>query len=151
MKPLRSLAPYLPVFILATALYFIGDQFPFSNFPMYSNLPEGADGVFVTTEKGEFVPMTRTFNVSSQTSRKMFTRELKTILKARGEGDTKMATETEVQRAAQIVLTELVRRGRDRKFGKSTATAFTFNRRFYLREGKTLSYKDATNLATIQL
>ena len=49
--------PFPAMLLLVLALYLIREEFPFSNFPMYSNISEEADVTFVTDQNNQPLPM----------------------------------------------------------------------------------------------
>lgn len=107
---LRRLWGYLPfrhMTVLVIALYLIGDQFPFSNFPMYSNFDNEADVFFVTDQKDQPLPMEGVFKTGSSSAKKRFKKELGKICNPKGR-DTKQSTLEERHAAGEIILGTLV-------------------------------------------
>jgi hypothetical protein len=101
--------PFPAMLALVLALYVIREEFPFSNFPMYSNISEEADVTFVTDQNDQPLPMKQLFKTSSGTSKKMYKKELGTITNAQGR-DSEQATAEERARAGKAVLEMLVPR-----------------------------------------
>lgn len=62
--------------VLSVLMLAIGDQFPFSHFPMYSVLPESAMSIRVVDEAGQRVPVQIAFSVQSSILKKQMIREL---------------------------------------------------------------------------
>lgn len=89
--------------LLVLALYLIREEFPFSNFPMYSNISEEADVVFVTDQNDQPLPMKALFKTSSATSKKMYKKELAEITNPLGR-DSELATAEERRQAGAEVL-----------------------------------------------
>jgi hypothetical protein len=95
--------------VLVLALYLIREEFPFSNFPMYSNISEEADVTFVTDQNDQPLPMKALFKTSSGTSKKMYKKELGTITNSSGR-DSDHATAEERLQAGKAVLDMLMPR-----------------------------------------
>ena len=70
-------------FMLAAMLVF-GDQFPFSDFPMYSVLPDSLISMRITDAEAKLLPSVPAFNVGTTVIKKQMARELNEM-KARGE------------------------------------------------------------------
>lgn len=92
---------------LVVALMIIGEHFPFSNFPMYSNFGTDADVMFVTDQNNEPVYMKPLFNTSSSSAKKRYKKELSTICK-KGGHDISEATTEERNEAGSNVLKSLM-------------------------------------------
>ena len=95
--------------LLVLSLYFIKEEFPFSNFPMYSNVSEEADVTFITDQNDYPLPMKALFNTSSGSSKKMYKKELGTLTNASGR-DSDHATSEERAQAGRAVLDSLLPR-----------------------------------------
>lgn len=102
-------------FPVAIALVGIGDQFPFSPFPMYSNIDSSADVLFVTNRKDEPLAISSLFDVGSAQAKKRFEKELLAVADTR---DYEKATKEQVNLAAQSFLQQL---WKDRKVKKTEA------------------------------
>lgn len=89
---------------LAFILVGIGDQFPFSPFPMYSNIDSSADVLFVTNRRDEPLAISSLFDVGSAQAKKRFEKELLAIAKTR---DYENASQEQVTEAAHIFLQQL--------------------------------------------
>lgn len=103
MRSVWHRIPFPAMTLLVLALYLIKEEFPFSNFPMYSRISEEADVVFVTDQKNEPLPMKALFKTSSATSKKMYKKELAEITNPLGR-DSELATAEERRRAGAEVL-----------------------------------------------
>ena len=101
--------PFRAMTLLVLALYLIREEFPFSNFPMYSNINEEADVTFVTDQNDQPLPMKALFKTSSATSKKMYKKELATLTNAQGR-DSDHATPQERAQAGRAVLNMLMPR-----------------------------------------
>jgi hypothetical protein len=95
--------------VLVLALYLIKEEFPFSNFPMYSNISEEADVTFVTDQNDKPIAMKPLFKTSSGTSKKMYKKELGTLTQKSGR-DSDSATPEERAQAGKAVLDSLFTR-----------------------------------------
>jgi hypothetical protein len=112
--------PFRDVATVVVALYFIGERFPFSNFPMYSNFDEEARVVFVTDESGGVLPIKQLFRRASSSSKKMYKARLNRICRENGTGPDD-ASEDDRRAAAAWVLDELLKLKRPRSFEELTA------------------------------
>jgi hypothetical protein len=95
--------------LLVLSLYLIKEEFPFSNFPMYSNVSEEADVTFITDQNDNPLPMKALFKTSSGSSKKMYKKELGTLTNASGR-DSDHATAEERALAGRAVLDSLLPR-----------------------------------------
>lgn len=95
--------------LLVLSLYLIKEEFPFSNFPMYSNVSEEADVTFITDQNNNPLPMKALFKTSSGSSKKMYKKELGTLTNASGR-DSDHATSEERAQAGRAVLDSLLPR-----------------------------------------
>ncbi len=71
-------------FLLAAALYFIKEWYPFSHFPMYSRLEPQATLVFVTDQDDRPVALRTTFRYASSDSKKAFNARLEAAASRQG-------------------------------------------------------------------
>lgn len=109
LMTLWSRIPFRAMLVLVLALYLIREQFPFSNFPMYSNISEEADVTFVTDQNDKPIAMKGLFKTSSGTSKKMYKKELGIITSQTGR-DSEQATAEERAQAGKAVLDMLLPR-----------------------------------------
>jgi hypothetical protein len=109
LQTLWSRIPFPAMLVLVLVLYLIREQFPFSNFPMYSNISEEADVAFVTDQNDRPLAMKDLFKTSSGTSKKMYKKELGTITNPSGR-DSEHATPEERAQAGKAVLDILMPR-----------------------------------------
>lgn len=98
--------PFQAMTALVLALFVIKEQFPFSNFPMYSRINEEADVTFVTDQNDQPLPLKALFKTSSATSKKMYKKELAAITNPAGR-DSDHATAEERAQAGRAVLETL--------------------------------------------
>ena len=85
MKALRTFWERLPfrhMTVLVVALFVIKEQFPFSNFPMYSRFEPETYYVYVTSEKGDIVPVGPMFGRSISDVKKAYDRKLSNLKKS---------------------------------------------------------------------
>ncbi len=68
--------PLVPCAAVAVLLVAVGDAYPLSPFPMYSNIDTSANMLLVTNEKDEALPLSRLFNSGSAQLKKRFEKEL---------------------------------------------------------------------------
>jgi hypothetical protein len=101
--------PFPAMTVLVLVLYLVKEQFPFSNFPMYSRISEEADVVFITNEKDEAMAMKALFKTSSASTKKMYKKELATITNPKGR-NSEFANADERREAGSLVLATLEKR-----------------------------------------
>lgn len=128
--------PFRHMTVLVILLFTVKEQFPFSNFPMYSNLDNEADVVFISDQKGEPVSMDRVFRSGSSTAKKAYKKELGKIVNPKGR-DSKQSTLEERQAAAAIVLGDWHDHMRRERLPAGTTAIRFYRRTFSLTdEGK---------------
>ncbi len=127
LRVLWSKLPFPEMTVLVLALFVIKEQFPFSNFPMYSNIDAEADVIYVANQQDEPVAMKPLFKTSSGTSKKMFNTELKKLTNPSGR-DSSQSTPEERMQAGKALLETL--RGR---LVKKAIPGGTTALRLYLR------------------
>jgi len=115
-RPLLSLA------LIVAALAVIGDEFPFSNFPMYANFDEEAQVLFITDENGTPFAMKRLFKRSPSSAKKIYKAYLEDACAASGIRAADAGAE-EQGRAAEKVLDKLLTQHKRDKFDEATAGA----------------------------
>ena len=120
METTTSLRPTWPwwliaCFVIAFGLVGIGDQYPLSPFPMYSNVEPSVDILYVTDQDDKPLPISSLFDVGSAQGKKRFEKELYAISKTR---DYENAKPKDVNKAAENFLTKL---WADRKVKKTDA------------------------------
>lgn len=94
----------MPCAIVAAALTAIGDAYPLSPFPMYSNIDTSADMLLVTNEKDEVLPLSRLFNSGSAQLKKRYE---KVLQKSAGTREYEKASESERRAAGEAFLKDL--------------------------------------------
>ena len=138
MNSLRTLwerVPFRHMLVLVVALYVIKDQFPFSNFPMYSNFDTEADVVFIADQKGDPVSMDDVFRSGSSTAKKAYKKELGKIVSPT-KRDSKQSTPDERKAAGAIVLGDWHANMRRDRLPAGTTAIRLYRRTFELKDGK---------------
>ncbi|MBL9113489.1 MAG: hypothetical protein JNJ83_00665 [Verrucomicrobiaceae bacterium] len=129
LRALWHKLPFPEMSVLVLALFIIKEQFPFSNFPMYSNISEEADVVYVSNQNDEPLAMKSLFRTSSGTSKKKFNTELKKLTNPSGR-NSEDATLEERQKAGKVVLDALMA-DLERKAIPAGTVALRFHRRTF--------------------
>jgi hypothetical protein len=141
--------PFRHVAALTLALFLIKEQFPFSNFPMYSNFDTEADVLFITDQADQPVPMSKVFRTGSAATKKVYKAKLSDICNPRGR-DTEQATAEERQQAAAIVLASLKKKIKPGSLPDGT-TALRLHMRTFVLEGNRLRDRVPERLAEVTL
>ena len=76
--------PFKRVSALTALLFFAGEFYPLSNFPMYSGVSDDADYYYLADEAGRPVPMLTYFGIRTARAKKPFRGHLKEFTDARG-------------------------------------------------------------------
>ena len=82
LRRIWSRLPFPVMTTLVLALYLIREEFPFSHFPMYSNISEEADVTFITDQNNRPLAMKDLVKTSSGSSKKMYKKELSAVTKS---------------------------------------------------------------------
>lgn len=127
--------PFRHMTAVVVACYIIGDEFPFSDFPMYSNFDTEADVYYVTDQRDKPVAMKRAFKTPSSGTKKRFKKELGKIVNPAGR-DTKQAQPEELARAGRIVLATLVEDLRPASLPEGTTSVRLYRRTFRMEDDK---------------
>lgn len=136
MQNLRAIwlrVPFRHMTTLVIALFVIKEQFPFSNFPMYSNFDEEADVIFVANQNDQPVPMSKVFRTGSAQTKKTYKAELGKLT-ASHHRDSKLATPSERAQAGGIVLSELIKRIKPGVLPAKTTSLRLYRRTFALKD-----------------
>ncbi len=139
--------PFRAMLLVVLFLFLVKERYPFSNFPMYSNLDEEADILYVTDQEDRALPMDAVFRTGSGTSKKMYKKEVNTQVKATGR---KLASTTPEDRATagRAVMDTLITRVR-RKHLPASATHFRLYRKTFRLQDGGLSQLPPERLAEI--
>ncbi len=127
--------PFRHMTAVVLALYVIKEQFPFSNFPMYSNFDNEADVVFVADQTGAPLAMDDVFRSGSSTAKKAYKKELGKITKPTGR-DSKVASPSERAAAGAVVLGDWHSNMRRDRLPKGTTAIRLYRRTFELKDGR---------------
>lgn len=102
LQRLWQRVPFRHVLAATVFLAVVKEQYPFSNFPMYSHLDKEADVLFVTDQTDRVLPMERLFGTSSSTQKKVFITELKDICNPQGRDTRDALPEERSQAGAKL-------------------------------------------------
>ncbi len=128
--------PFRHMTALVVVLFVIKEQFPFSNFPMYSNFDAEASVVYIANQQGQPIGMDETFRSGSSTAKKAYKKELGKIVKPRDpNADT---TAEERGKAGAIVLGDWFANMKRDKLPAGTTAIRLYRRNFELKNGKLL-------------
>lgn len=133
--------PMLRVLLLTVALLLIGEQFPFSYFPMYSSFDPKADYYFVTDSEGEPLACVAVFGTSTAGVKKMYRARLRGLVAKRGAKEDD-ATLIERERIGRDMLVYL--RGLGARSGRAVPVEEVLLKRVQVRrteEGEILRYE----------
>ena len=127
--------PFRAMLLVVLFLFIVKERYPFSNFPMYSNVDEEADILYVTDQADAALPMDAVFRTGSGTAKKMYKKELSTISKAAGR---KLETATPEDRAAagRAVMATIVERIRPKAMPASVSQLRLYRKTFRLKDGR---------------
>jgi len=106
---LNAFRGYAMFFVMAVAMLAFGDQFPFSNFPMYSFLPGNAFFMKLTDDMGRMIPSVPAFGISTSTVKKQMVREMREIKEKESPGKWKSAKKEAATVAGQRALEWLLK------------------------------------------
>ncbi len=98
--------PFRHVILLVLGLAVVGEFYPFSNFPMYSNIVDEADVVYVTDQNDRILPMQVLFRTASSSAKKTYKRNLRDLCGPAGRS-TDEATAAERAEAGRVTLAAL--------------------------------------------
>lgn len=114
--------PFRHVLLLVIFLAVVKEQYPFSDFPMYSHLDDESDVLYVTDQNDQVLPMEKLFGTGTSTQKKVFMTELKSICNPK-KRDTRDALPEEKQQAGSQLMDKLMPRlKRDKLAAMSTTT-----------------------------
>jgi hypothetical protein len=134
--------PFRHVLLMTIFLSFWGDddwgqQYPFTNFPMYSHLDAESDVLYVTDQADRPLPFHTLFGTSTSTQKKIFINELQKICNPKGR-DTREARPEERRQAGAKLLEKLAPRlKRDRV--PAGVEALRFQYKVFRAEGDKLT------------
>lgn len=98
--------PFREVLLVVALCLWFGENYPFSNFPMYSSLNPRAELVYVTNDAGEPLEMQAVFDFQTWSARKMLVTETRKLEKQHPD-----LSKAEIrEQAAHFVLAFLLQR-----------------------------------------
>jgi hypothetical protein len=128
--------PFRHMTVLVIALFVIKEQFPFSNFPMYSNFDSEADVVYIADQNGQALAMDEVFRSGSSTAKKAYKKELGKLTKAAGNRDSNDANAQERMAAGAIVLGDWHAIIKPKNVPPGTTAIRLYRRTFELKDGR---------------
>jgi hypothetical protein len=128
--------PFLGVIILALIMQATKEYYPFSHYPMYSDLPPSVEYYYLTTSKGEPLPQVRFFGFSTSWTKKMLNSRLRKITGGRNFDD---ASPAEINEAGQQTLQYLMDHCKDHQRAKLVAEGLQLHCVFVERTGNRLT------------
>lgn len=134
--------PFREVWLSVAALLVIGEQFPFSNFPMYSALDDESFYYVVTDAQGEILPYATVFRFRASHTSKAFRSEFRKLKKSG------LSAEEGKDRAAEKTLQFLLERAEPERRAEILAGGLSFIEvRVMVKNGELR--EDRTTLATL--
>ncbi|MFZ4766571.1 MAG: hypothetical protein ACOYMN_16585 [Roseimicrobium sp.] len=146
--------PFRHVLALTVFLSFWGDehwgqQYPFTNFPMYSHLDAESDVLFVTDQADKPLPFHTLFGTRSSTQKKVFISELKKLCNPKGR-DTRHALPEERQAAGGKMVAKLMAKlKRDRL--PPEVTTLRFHYKVFRAEGDKIAESSPVTIAEYKI
>lgn len=128
--------PFLGVIILALIMQATKEYYPFSHYPMYSDLPPSVEYYYLTTGKGEPLPQVRFFGFSTSWTKKMLNSRLRKITGGRDIDD---ASPAEIKEAGQQTLQYLMDHCKDDHKAKLAVEGLQLHCVFVERSGNRLT------------
>lgn len=128
--------PFRLCLLVTLLLHSVGEEYPFSNFPMYSNFQREARVVWVSDENGDPVPTNDYFGRRTSTIKKIFDTRISEGRREAKRADAPVPTNDEVAPAAAArVLEDLWKGRRGDKLEKSGVAELRFMERVIRFEG----------------
>ena len=128
--------PFLAVIVLALIMQATKEFYPFSHYPMYSDLPPSVEYYYLTTAKGEPLPQVRYFGFSTSWTKKMLNSRLRKITGGRNIDD---ASPAEIKEAGQQTLQYLMDHCKDHLRATLVAEGLQLHCVFVERSGNRLA------------
>ena len=135
LRALWSRVPFRHMIPIVILLFIVKEQFPFSNFPMYSNFDTEADVIFVTDQGDHVLSMDKVFRSGSSTAKKAYKKELGKIT-AKSNRDSTQSTAPERIAAGKIVLGDWMANIKPNSLTPETKAVRLYRRTFELVNGK---------------
>ncbi|MBX7209420.1 MAG: hypothetical protein K1X78_13975 [Verrucomicrobiaceae bacterium] len=127
--------PFRHMTVLVVFLFVVKEQFPFSNFPMYSNFDAEADVLYIADQSGRPIGMDAAFRTGSSTAKKAWKKEVARIVNPT-KRDTRQATPEERKAAGAVVLGDWFANMHRDYLPPGTTAVRLYRRTFELKEGK---------------
>jgi hypothetical protein len=124
---------------MVVGLYLIGDEYPFSNYPMYSNFDEEALIFFISDENGTPLEMREVFDKSASDAKKIYKNHLQRLAKDADIADDQEPPLTMMQEAGRKVLDQFLTEHKRPDFTEQMAAHSALQahlRRVWLEDGK---------------
>lgn len=131
------------VLLMTLLLLIIGEEYPFSNFPMYSGLDDSSDVLFMTDQQDQPLPIHTLFGTSASTQKKVYMSELKKICNAQNR-DTDEALPEERKAACDKMLDKLMPRLKQHRWAQYSGKVTTlriYHKIFTLENGRVATSK----------
>jgi hypothetical protein len=93
MARLLRRLPFKPMFAITVACLVIGEQYPFSDFPMYSSFGKSTYYLYVADENDQPLGSMPTLGMSTPTLKKVFSTEMRKEREALGSRSKKLTPE----------------------------------------------------------
>ena len=137
---MRAKVSLIATLVLTVFLYFWGDdhwgqQYPFTNFPMYSHLDAESDVLYVTDQSDKPLPFHTLFGTKTSTQKKVLISELKKICNPKGRDTRDAEPDERKQAGAKMVEKLMPRLKRDRVPAGVTSLRFHY-KVFQAKDGK---------------
>lgn len=131
------------VLLMTVFLFIVGEEYPFSNFPMYSKLDDESDVLFITDQQDQPLPIQILFGTSSSTQKKVYMAELRRICNAH-QRDSREALPEEQRQAGEKMLEKLMPRlklHRWSEYSGRVTTLRVYHKIFTLEDGHVVAGK----------
>jgi len=145
LQALWQQLPFRAMLLVVVGLFFVKEQYPFSNFPMYSKVDQEADILYITDQTDQALPMDAVFRTGSGTSKKMYKKELTAVTHATGR-KLDDATPEDRATAGRAVMTTLMKRTRSSQMPPNVSQLRFYRKTFRLENG-TLAHLEPERLA----
>lgn len=126
--------PFRALLLVVLFLFVVKERYPFSNFPMYSNLDKEADILYVTDQADQALPMDSVFRTGSGTSKKMYKKELNSLTKTTGR-KLEVATPEDRAAAGRAVMATILERIRPKNLPAGVTHLRLYRKTFRLENG----------------
>lgn len=130
-KRIWQKVPFRHVLAATLFLFVVKEQYPFSDFPMYSHMDNESDVLYITDQTDRVLPMEKLFGTGASTQKKEFISELKAICNPK-KRDTRDALPEERSQAGAELMKELFPRLKRHNLAKlENAESITGLRMYY--------------------